>query len=492
MDLPSSSFKRNQLNNKGPAWDVYPPDISGTFKVKLNPFSYLVNEPTFNLRYYGYTKFANPTSKNPTPTFVYCGNEGPIESFYNASGGIFNLAETHSALVVFIEHRYYGDSLPFGDVRSFTNGNLRYLNIPSALADYASFLSTLPTLLPNFQPSPKTTILFGGSYGGMLAAWHRFQYPHLSIGAVASGAPIDFYPKDGSQDAFYEAFLETYETTEQGCGYELDRLITALRDVSTYTDLLDGGLIPCSHGPLDYDTAPFWSYALGALATMACVDYPYPTGFIAELPGEPVKMACRGILREGEGGVKKIVEAVNVYVNYTGGLECWDLDAELVGGGRKGGGYVKKGDLGVTSWNYQACTELVLEPLTSDGLGFYPPRDGEETKKVEERCREMFGVTTDEGVMGIRYGRGEDYTKYLTNTILVENSRDPWKVGTRGVGENWENGMSKYEAEGGAHHQDLRFESEGDSEGVKEARRRESEAIGKWLREGEGNKGAIN
>jgi hypothetical protein len=38
----------------------------------------------------------------------------------------------------------------------------------------------------------------------------------------------------------------------------------------------------------------------------------------------------------------------------------------------------------------------------------------------------------------------------------------------------------------------LRFESEGDSEGVKEARRRESEAIGKWLREGKGNKGAIN
>ena len=73
----------------------------------------------------------------------------------------------------------------------------------------ATELSTLhgPLLTPCVRTSSTPD-------GGMLAAWHRLRYPWLSVGAIASGAPIDFYPdgKDSVQHLFLQAVLSAFQT----------------------------------------------------------------------------------------------------------------------------------------------------------------------------------------------------------------------------------------------------------------------------------------
>lgn len=57
--------------------------------------------------------------KEGGPIFFYCGNEGPIEMFYENTGFLNNvLGEKFNALVVYMEHRYYGDSMPFGSEKT--------------------------------------------------------------------------------------------------------------------------------------------------------------------------------------------------------------------------------------------------------------------------------------------------------------------------------------------------------------------------------------
>jgi pimeloyl-ACP methyl ester carboxylesterase len=80
------------------------------------------------------------------------------------------------ALVVFAEHRYFGKSFPFDKKYALNAGNNTYLTVENTMMDYVDLIKYLRV---KYNADDKAVIAFGGSYGGMLAAWMRMKFPHI-------------------------------------------------------------------------------------------------------------------------------------------------------------------------------------------------------------------------------------------------------------------------------------------------------------------------
>ena len=132
--------------------------------------------------------------------------------YLNNTGLMWESAEEFGALLVFAEHRYYGESRPYSGTE--LRHNMQYLTAEQAMADYAELLRELKSEL---HAEDSAVIGFGGSYGGMLAAWMRMKYPHVLAGSIAASAPIwAFTGEDPPVDPGAFAKIVTRDATPAG------------------------------------------------------------------------------------------------------------------------------------------------------------------------------------------------------------------------------------------------------------------------------------
>lgn len=116
--------------------------------------------------------------------FFVLGGEGAISLGYVTGHFHSNdLAAEFGAMIVAVEHRFYGQSIPTADS---STPNLKYLSTQQALADYAYF--RVQYAEQNNLTGP--WVVFGGSYSGNLSGWLKMKYPWLFAGAIAASSPV--------------------------------------------------------------------------------------------------------------------------------------------------------------------------------------------------------------------------------------------------------------------------------------------------------------
>ncbi|KAI1130432.1 peptidase S28 [Nemania abortiva] len=139
------------------------------------------NNNTFPQRYSIFTDHFRPGG----PILLFQGEESTFLDCANTTVMMW-FAEKLGGMAVSLEHRYFGQSLPFAN-NSYSNENFKFLTLDNVMADAVSFVEMLQKTIPGAQSSK--SIVASGSYGGLLATAFRQNHPATFFGSIAAAGP---------------------------------------------------------------------------------------------------------------------------------------------------------------------------------------------------------------------------------------------------------------------------------------------------------------
>ncbi|ENN79585.1 lysosomal Pro-X carboxypeptidase-like [Dendroctonus ponderosae] len=436
--------------------------------VPVDHFSFSRTNETFKLRFLVVEQFYVKGS----PIFFYCGNEADITTFFDNTGFLLEIAPIFNALVVFAEHRYYGLSMPLGARSLSPSEGLRLLTTSQALADFVRLIDHLGgqyfgTMLTN---DTFPVVAFGGSYGGMLAAWLRMKYPHVVLGAVASSAPLLQMNNLELCQAFYRSVTESF-AANGNCSYPVKLSWAAIRNLSETVQgrrSVSQVFKLCKPLESSEDAGKLIDTLVDIYVNLAMLNYPYPTHFLAPLPANPVKSFCDklrsfGVVETAVELLQAVSSALEIATNFSGNTQCNNIETTVE----------QPVDY---AWDFQACFELVM-PICSSALDMFEPTQWNYSKYAQD-CSRKYQVTPYSS-NGVLLEHGGRILKYASNIVFSNGLSDPWCSG--GVLKNVSDSVVAVLIPQAAHHYDLRAAHPVDSHYVLEARKFHVGQIKKWL-----------
>ncbi|CAF0829046.1 unnamed protein product, partial [Brachionus calyciflorus] len=437
------------------------------FYQKVDHFNYDSNQQDyFQQRYIIFDKYF----KGKGSPIMFCtGYEADIVDLCHENFFAWQLSEKHGALVVFAEHRYFGESLPFGN-NSHKYPFHKYLNVDQTLKDYANVIKSIKSKTPNAENSP--VIAFGGSYGGMLAAWIRIKYPHLVEGSLASSAPV-------SQTNCYDyarIVTDIMRNSSKNCPNVINKLWKIIDNISKSEDGLKKltNYFKLCNQINSGEIANFKQILVNAIFFLVQSNYNFETNIVTPLPALPVKAFCDRIinslkdddLENEENVLNAISNGYQVFFNYTGQTKCLPLEKMLM----------------------QNRDALSMEILGCNGKFFTFCTNGK-TDIFEEKhfvfedffnsCKNKFNLSPVENLFRTYYPFIHDDHRSFSNIIFSNGLWDPYW--TSGIYEYVNDEIKIILIENAAHHADLLEPNKNDPESLKKARIDEEKIILKWI-----------
>ncbi|CAH2071303.1 unnamed protein product, partial [Iphiclides podalirius] len=396
--------------------DLQPPDSARHLSTRAVFESWLTmptdhfgpqNADTFQMRYMYNEQFFGGEGY---PVFIMVGGEWTIAAGWLLTGNMYLMAQENRGYLIYTEHRYYGQTLPYNE---FTAENLRFLNVDQALADLAYFILELKK---QARFADSKIILYGGSYAGNMALWFKQRYPHLVEGVVASSGPIkakvDF---DGYLEVVHDAFLseggdQCISTIRQG----IADTVAAMQTEAGRRSLEEAYRL-CS--PLDYDNRLDMGYFSGLIT------WTFSTSVQQARPGTLLNI-CNNFATEIYGATP--MEKIGGYIAAANnlGTSCWTVTYDVF-----------LNHYNVTrsnsrAWYYQTCTEYGYFQIAPQSGTVFDQLEWLDVAFYVDVCKQAYDQRFDETFIfdavdrvNLIFGGLEPD---VNSTINIHGTVDPW------------------------------------------------------------------
>lgn len=395
--------------------------------------------------------------KEKGPIFIFVGGEWEISESNLRGGHMFDMAKNLSGYMFYTEHRYYGRSQPFTDLKT---ENLKYLNVKQALADLAHFIKTSKETIPGLQESK--VILVGGSYSATMVTWFSKLYPDLVNGAWASSAPLR--AKVDFKEYKEVVGASITEVGGEACYKRIESAVKILED-----DIENGNLERLKENinicpNFDVTNKKDVMALFGSFSDIFA-------GLVQTHNKGNIEKACEMILT-GKDDVAGFGKFVKAYVD--AGSKCVDLsyDAELT--------ELRKTDLKgeMRQWYYQTCNEFGwYQTSGSDNqpFGHHFPVD-----LYVELCKDVYdtpfsGETIESNIQLTNEAFGALQPE-VKNVYFTHGKLDPWHAMGLLCSGDCGAVVPLY-----AHCKDLASSSSADTPEMTELKRTISKLVTKWV-----------